>query len=544
LVCVPGALGVPPDNDAFASPISLGGGETGFTSGTNVEATKEVGEPAHAGDLGGRSVWFTWTAPRSGVLMIDTCDSSFDTLLAVYTGNSFPLPPAVAANNDGCGQQSAVELDVVAGTEYRIAVDGAGGATGSIVVFHGMAPSNDDFADAAEIGGPEGSVQGDAYLASHEPGEALHAGATGTGSVWYRWTAPTTGRARVETCLPGNDTLLAVYTGSAVNALTTIAEDDDGCGGLGSLVYFEATGGTVYSIAVDGFDSQVAFTLQWSLEVLLPRNLTRPAIIGEPVVNAVLRASPGTWVDATTYSYRWYHCPPGQPSLPSCTLIHGHDTSRLTVPTEAFGRQIRVSVTAFGPHGNAEASSEPTAPVRYAPPTNSFPPSIVGGVGEVGQTFWSTEGTWRLESAPRLSITYQWQRCQSDGTACAGVKGPGGDASYLLTAADRNFAIRVIVTVTTPGGSASATSSQSETIVQPPRAPRRQTCAVPRLVGKTVASARRVLRASRCRFRVGRVRRAWSARKTGRIIRQTPRTGRRLVAGARVHVVVSKGRRR
>ena len=47
------------------------------------------------------------------------------------------------------------------------------------------------------------------------------------------------------------DTLLGVYTGSAVNALTEIASNDDN-GGPQSKVQFSAVAGTTYYIAVDG----------------------------------------------------------------------------------------------------------------------------------------------------------------------------------------------------------------------------------------------------------------------------------------------------
>jgi subtilisin family serine protease len=62
-------------------------------------------------------------------------------------------------------------------------------------------------------------------------------------------------------------------------------------------------------------------------------------------------------------------------------------------------------------------------------------------------------------------------------------------------------------------------------------------CVVPRLSGKTVASARRALSKAGCRL--GRV----SGTRAGRIVRQKPRPGVRKPAGTRVSVVVSRGRR-
>ena len=49
--------GVPPPNDNFANAIALGNGSSGSVAGNNANATKEAGEPNHAGNTGGPSVW-------------------------------------------------------------------------------------------------------------------------------------------------------------------------------------------------------------------------------------------------------------------------------------------------------------------------------------------------------------------------------------------------------------------------------------------------------------------------------------------------------
>jgi serine/threonine-protein kinase len=68
-------------------------------------------------------------------------------------------------------------------------------------------------------------------------------------------------------------------------------------------------------------------------------------------------------------------------------------------------------------------------------------------------------------------------------------------------------------------------------------------CVVPRLAGKTVLRAKVLLRQRGCRL--GAVGRAWSRSvKAGRILAQRPRAGSRLAVGAKVRVVVSRGRRR
>jgi len=76
-------------------------GLSGTGVGSNVGATREPGEPNHAGKHGANSIWVTWTSGLlGGVVTLDTAGSSFDTLLAVYTGDSVSNLTLVAANDD------------------------------------------------------------------------------------------------------------------------------------------------------------------------------------------------------------------------------------------------------------------------------------------------------------------------------------------------------------------------------------------------------------------------------------------------------------
>jgi hypothetical protein len=111
-------------NNNFSQPIQLIG-VSGNTSGSTRGATRQAGEPLHAGVNGTNSIWYTWTAPTNGPFSFDTTGSSFDTLLAVYTGAAFPLT-LVAENNNlsPANTASRVTFDAVSNTTYRIAVDG------------------------------------------------------------------------------------------------------------------------------------------------------------------------------------------------------------------------------------------------------------------------------------------------------------------------------------------------------------------------------------------------------------------------------------
>lgn len=81
--------------------------------------------------------------------------------------------------------------------------------------------------------------------------------------------------------------------------------------------------------------------------------------------------------------------------------------------------------------------------------------------------------------------------------------------------------------------------SMRATLVVSTTAPPVPKCKVPRLVGKTLVRARRMIRAARCS--VGRVRRVRSKRARNRVVSQKPRAGRVLTATAKVNLVVSRG---
>jgi hypothetical protein len=148
--CATGTVIADSFNDSFTNSPSLGGGGgPGRPEGDdpadphptiirvrvpNVEATKEPGEPDHAGNAGGKSVWWRWLAPRSGPVLLQTAGTSFDSLLAVYTGTGLSNLVLVASNDDPPEGGAAAELNfqAQAGTEYRIAVDGYDGASGTI----------------------------------------------------------------------------------------------------------------------------------------------------------------------------------------------------------------------------------------------------------------------------------------------------------------------------------------------------------------------------------------------------------------------------
>jgi PASTA domain len=533
-LCLPAAA-APPANDAFSAAVGLTG-RIASVSGSNEEATKESGEPEHAGDPGGASIWYTWTAPASGRATLSTCDSGLDTLLATYTGAAVGALDEVAANDDDCGTRSVSSFAAVEGVVYRIAVDGKGGATGEVVLDLRLAPANDDFADAVAIAGEAGSVTGTNVGASTEQEEPFHYG-VGFPSVWYEWTAPSSGWATLETCGTAFDTVLAVYVGAAFDELEYISANDDACAPA-SRVTFEATAGTLYRIAVSGFDGDIGdFTLAWNRNPPPPEPpypVEYPRVTGVAREGDTLSASEGAWAGAQPISlaFAWGRC---DRDYDQCRLIPGA-TSRTYVPSgEDVGWRLWVRVTGTNAVGSTPAFSDETALVAARPPVNLVIPFVSGAVRS-GSILVSTAGEWA--GTRPITLAYQWQSCNASETVCSDLP---GEATPVLRVGSAHLGrrLRIVVTATNPGGSASA-ESDSTTLVRTVTARR---CVVPKVKGKPVAQARRAIRRAGCT--VGRIRHSYSASvRRGRVISQSPRPGVRRNAGARVTLVLSNGKKR
>lgn len=137
---------ITPLNDNFVDRFVITG-LSGEASGSNYYATRETGEPLHAGSAGGASVWWEWTTPETGAAIIDTFGSNFDTILAVYSGSSLQTLTEVASNDDADAMrtwQSKVQFIATSGTTYLIALDGWSGANGSIVLNWELNPDSVD----------------------------------------------------------------------------------------------------------------------------------------------------------------------------------------------------------------------------------------------------------------------------------------------------------------------------------------------------------------------------------------------------------------
>lgn len=361
-------------HDSFATPRLLTG-FSGQAKDQNSQATGEPGEPDHGGkSVPLNSLWYQWSAPADGELVVNTEGSNFDTVLAVYQGEQLGSLLLLRADDDsGEGFTSRVVLEVRKDSAYRIVADGYGSRTGEIVLNYEFTASvqpvgNDAFANREVLNTLVAS--GDNLNFTAEPGEPDHAGRSApVRSAWWTWTASASGSVTLDTRNSDFDTTLAVYQGSSLGGLTEVAANDDAIG-TQSRVVFTASQGVTYQIAVAGWRGQ-----QGNIRL----NISSPsAPQGPPVVTSAGIASGKV---GTAFRYT--------------IMALGSPTSY-----NASGLPSGVSVNT----STGAISGTPTSAGTF---TASISASNSGGTGSATLTISVAKGTPSITAAPTaLTITH------------------------------------------------------------------------------------------------------------------------------------------
>ncbi len=135
------SLVTPPANDDFDNAFVISATPYTYTQDTAL-ATTAADDPSLSCGATGRqshSVWYRFTASGSGRLYLDTNDSNYDTVLAVWTGSRGSLTQSACDDDSGSGLASYVDMAVTAGTTYHIEIvsydDGTGGALTLHAIF-------------------------------------------------------------------------------------------------------------------------------------------------------------------------------------------------------------------------------------------------------------------------------------------------------------------------------------------------------------------------------------------------------------------------
>ncbi len=150
----------PPANDDFGTPIVVGA--VPYTNTQDISGATSAGDdpalPCSSNLPRNRTVWYRYTAPSTHTLIIDTSGSSYDTVLAVWTGSRGALTN-VACNDDAAVGvlQSQVQVATTAGTTYHIEVaDYFNPSTTSSLTLNLTAPAPGAFGKTAPANGATG----------------------------------------------------------------------------------------------------------------------------------------------------------------------------------------------------------------------------------------------------------------------------------------------------------------------------------------------------------------------------------------------------
>jgi len=320
VLCCPAALWAQTDECASPPALSLGANPfntTGFTTSADPQPTGCT----NAYGAGANDGWFTFNAPSSGQLTIDSCDpASYDTSLALYAGTCGSLT-LIACDGDGGddgvvpGCQtfgSLVQGVVTAGQDYVVRIGGYGAADagpGTLnlslvaaapeVCDDGIDNDFDSLTDCADtvdcpLGVPPCDYPGDFCanaltavvganpfnsLGYTNSGDPLPTGCTPTfgtmnGDIFFTFVAPSSCSYAFDTCLSGSfDTDLALYEGSC-GALTLISCDGDGSSAAGcqtfdSRLVASLVGGVTYTIRIGDYSATTPVGGPGSLNITL-----------------------------------------------------------------------------------------------------------------------------------------------------------------------------------------------------------------------------------------------------------------------------------
>ena len=270
------------------------------------------------------------------------------------------------------------------------------------------------------------------------PVTALTGGWTGAGNTYsYRWQRSPDGSSWTD--IPGATAL--TYTATAVDE--------------GQRLRFVVT-------AVNPDGSVAAASSPSSVVLAAPPAVTAaPSITGAAVLGASLSALTGTWSPGdVTFAYQWQR----GTAAAGYVNIAGATTATYTLTSADVGQLVRVMITATNGDGSTSASSLATTTV-LRPPANTVAPGVPSGTLMDSHTLTADRGTWDTAT----SYTYAWLRCPATATsvtsACTNV---GTGANYTLTTSDIGSAMVVLVSGISAGGTTTAASGFTGTVVGQP----------------------------------------------------------------------------
>ena len=177
----------------------------------------------------------------------------------VIANSAWPLSYQWQKNNSPIGGATNATLtftnaNALDSASYLVTVANLNGSVNSSnAILNVVVSANDMFARRILIPGMTNIATGSNAGATKEPGEPNPTGYAAGKSVWWAWTAPVDGLVTVSAQgSPSLKTVLAVYTGNSVSALSNVASAISVTTTSAAEVSFVVKAGKTYQISVDG----------------------------------------------------------------------------------------------------------------------------------------------------------------------------------------------------------------------------------------------------------------------------------------------------
>jgi hypothetical protein len=223
----------PPSNDAFGAAQALAVSAT--ANGSSASATTESGEPKPACLTStasfGKSVWYRIAPEVTGTLTLSTAGSTFDTVLALYTGSSVG---ALTLAPDGCNDDedrtislttSKVTVTVTGGQTYYVQLAGFAASGGTYTLQSGFVPHRTLRVSKAGNGG--GTVSGTGILCGSDCSETLAPGTSVTltatpdgSSAFAGWSGACSGTGSCVVSMASDQNVTATFHSLFISTCT------------------------------------------------------------------------------------------------------------------------------------------------------------------------------------------------------------------------------------------------------------------------------------------------------------------------------------
>ena len=137
-----------------------------YLDANNIKATRETGEPFHAGNEGAGSAWWYYKAPEEGLLVVEVIGGTFDTVSGAYLGDRVSNLNEIMSNDDNPDRDettdnlgySKLRIPFMKGMVVHIAIDGFGGSRGVMQIRSEF--TSKDVHKLTLKKSPQGSVEG------------------------------------------------------------------------------------------------------------------------------------------------------------------------------------------------------------------------------------------------------------------------------------------------------------------------------------------------------------------------------------------------